>query len=116
MTQTGQKLDKTSMRTNSVLHAAVHHALPLPAPAPPALLLHHQHLLPPLIEILPGIQALPIVGPELRERALTRTSAAHLVPRPLCLPSIHSVSWSRDPGNPIGISLPRLPEKEKKKL
>lgn len=70
-----------------------------------------------LIEILPGIQTLPILGTKLRERERggerkhTRTCTIRLVPHPLCLPSIHPVLRTKGPGNSIGISLPLLPAK-----
>ncbi|KAM9350975.1 uncharacterized protein ABDE67_008269 [Symphorus nematophorus] len=51
------------------------------------------------------LQTLPILGTKLRERDRekhTRTCTNRLVPRPLCLPSIHPVSRTKGPGNPIG--------------
>lgn len=63
-----------------------------------------------LIEILPGTQTLPILGTKLRERERnTGTCTNRLVPPPLCLPSIHPITRTKGPGNPIGISLPLLP-------
>lgn len=44
-----------------------------------------------------------------REEGGTRTCTIRLVPHPSCLPSLHSVLWTKGPGNPIGISLPLLP-------
>lgn len=88
--------------------------LPLPTPAPP---------LPPLYPPSP-----PPSSPhwnsawhtdtahswhkaqrESEREKHTRTCTNRLVPRPLCLPSIHPVSRTKGPGNPIGISLPLFP-------
>lgn len=109
----------TDFLTLEILYAAiycvsyVHCQLQLPTTPPPFC----PSSPPPssLIEILPGTQTLPILGTKLGEREGERkhtgTSTVRLVPHPLCLPSIHSVLWTKGPGNPIGISLLLHPAK-----
>lgn len=88
---------------NSVLHAAVDCALPLPAPAPPALLFllhHHHHLLPPSLKFCLAYRRCPLLA-QSSERETERGPRPE--PAPLILCPVHCVCQafiqSRGPGD-----------------